>query len=36
MSRVSTAYPVAWLALVLRQHYYYFCVTISEGFGGEP
>src|ERR1700692_4413660 len=32
MSRVITAYPGAWLALVVRQHY--FRVTILEGFGG--
>jgi|GEM_PF-3655323 len=32
MSRVITAYPDAWLALVVRQHY--FRVTILEGFGG--
>jgi hypothetical protein len=33
MSRVITAYPDAWLAFVLGQHYY-FCVTILEWFGG--
>jgi hypothetical protein len=37
MSRVSTAYPDARLALGLRQRYYhYFCVTILERFGGAP
>ena len=35
MSRVITAYPDAWGAFVVGQHYYYyFCITILKGFGG--